>query len=85
MPRDGADAGDGSALSDLLYAMLLDIVQHHDPELGPVLRNEVKLSDCSPERLGRALRAQGIWFQLQSLAEQNAGMRARRGGRAQRR
>ena len=41
---------------------------------GPVLRHEVKLSECSPERLGHALRAQGIWFQLQSLAEQIAAM-----------
>ena len=76
--RDEAQAGDSSALAGLLYGMLLEIVQRHDPELGPILRNEVSLSECSPERLGRALRAQGIWFQLQSLAEQNAGMRARR-------
>jgi phosphoenolpyruvate carboxylase len=68
----------GTGLADLLYGMLLEIVQRHDPETGPVLRNEVKLSECTPERLGRALRAQGIWFQLQSLAEQNAAMRERR-------
>jgi phosphoenolpyruvate carboxylase len=67
-----------SGLADLLYGMLLNIVQRHDPQTGPVLRNEVKLSECTPERLGRALRAQGMWFQLQSLAEQNAAMRERR-------
>jgi len=77
-PRDSATDGDGSILAGLLYGMLLDIVQHHDPELGPVLRNQVTLSSCSPELLGRALRAQGIWFQLQSIAEQNAAMRQRR-------
>jgi phosphoenolpyruvate carboxylase len=77
-PPDRTLAGDGSAHAGLLYGLLLDIVQHHDPELGPVLRNEVKLGECSPERLGRALRAQGIWFQLQSIAEQNAAMRQRR-------
>ena len=76
-PREPT-GGDGSVLASLLYGMLLDIVQHHDPELGPVLRLEVKLSACSPELLGRALRAQGIWFQLQSIAEQNAAMRQRR-------
>jgi phosphoenolpyruvate carboxylase len=78
VPRDRAQPADGSALADLLYGMLLDIVQHHNPELGPVLRNEVKLSSCSPEGLGLALRAQGICFQLQSIAEQNATMRQRR-------
>ncbi len=78
VPRDAKQSGDGSALAGLLYDMLLDIVQHHDPEIGLVLRNEVQLSECSPERLGRALRAQGIWFQLQSIAEQNAAMRQRR-------
>jgi len=77
-PRDPAKGSDGSILASLLYRMLLDIVQHHDPELGPVLRHEVKLSACSPELLGRALRAQGMWFQLQSIAEQNAAMRQRR-------
>jgi len=76
--RDLPSGGAGNALASLLYGMLLDIVQHHDPELGPILRDEVKLSTCSPELLGRALRAQGIWFQLQSIAEQNAAMRARR-------
>jgi phosphoenolpyruvate carboxylase len=78
VPPDRGQADDGSALAGLLYGMLLDIVQHHDPELGPVLSNEVQLSQCSPERLGRALRAQGIRFQLQSIAEQNAAMRQRR-------
>jgi phosphoenolpyruvate carboxylase len=78
VPRDRAQAGDGAALAGLLYGMLLDIVQQHNPELGPVLRNEVKLSACSPEGLSLALRAQGIWFQLQSIAEQNATMRQRR-------
>jgi phosphoenolpyruvate carboxylase len=78
VPRDLARVSDGSVLAHLLYGMLLEIVQHHDPDLGPVLRGEVKLSACSPELLGRALRAQGIWFQLQSIAEQNAAMRQRR-------
>ncbi len=80
VPHDAEHArgDDGSVLAGLLYGMLLDIVQRHDPELTPVLRNAVKLSECSPERLGRALRAQGIRFQLQSIAEQNAAMRQRR-------
>jgi phosphoenolpyruvate carboxylase len=77
-PRDPVQGSDGSVLAGVLYGMLLDIVQHHDPELGPVLRHEGGLSACSPELLGRALRAQGIWFQLQSISEQNAAMRQRR-------
>ena len=35
-------------------------------------------AELSPELLARALQVQGIWFQLLSIAEQNAAMRRRR-------
>ena len=67
--------GDGAELAGVLFGMLLDVVETHDPELGPLLRGNAALPAFSPDALGRALRAQGIWFQLLSLAEQNAAMR----------
>ena len=36
------------------------------------------ISGFTPELMARALQAQGIWFQLLSIAEQNAAMRRRR-------
>ena len=70
-PRDG----DGKEQADLLFGILLDVVERHDPELIPLLRGQAALSGCTPGTLGRALQAQGIWFQLLSIAEQNAAMR----------
>jgi len=43
-----------------------------------VLRGERPPGELSPELLARALQVQGIWFQLLSIAEQNAAMRRRR-------
>jgi phosphoenolpyruvate carboxylase len=77
-PAESAQGAQDTAFDRLLFGALLDVVRCHDAELVPVLQAEIPLSDCSPDLLGRALRAQGIWFQLQSLAEQNAGMRQRR-------
>ena len=39
---------------------------------------EAPSPSATPEEIERGLRAQGIWFQLLSVAEQNAGMRRRR-------
>ena len=43
-----------------------------------MLRGERLPSSLSPELLARTLQVQGIWFQLLSIAEQNAAMRRRR-------
>jgi phosphoenolpyruvate carboxylase len=67
-----------SELSGLLFALLTDVAARHQPEIVPMLRNEVTDLRMAPELLGRALQAQGIWFQLLGIAEQNAAMRRRR-------
>ncbi len=64
--------------ADLLFRLLLDIAHRHQPEIEPVLRGGANISDFTPELMARALQAQGIWFQLLSIAEQNAAMRRRR-------
>src|SRR5438309_7850528 len=48
------------------------------PEIEPVLAGGAIPAGASPELLARAIQAQGIWFQLLSIAEQNAAMRQRR-------
>ncbi|MBU0603141.1 MAG: phosphoenolpyruvate carboxylase [Gammaproteobacteria bacterium] len=71
----------GSAFSEkaigLLFSLLREVVERHHPELVPVLSG-ASGTDLSPQMLGRAIQAQGILFQLLSIAEQNGAMRKRR-------
>ena len=64
----------------ILYELLLDVVRRHQPELEVVLKDgaDITISEFSPELMARALSVQGIWFQLLSIADQNATMRRRR-------
>jgi phosphoenolpyruvate carboxylase len=69
---------------ELLSGLLLDLVRRRQPELEPVLRGDQSAGDLSSELMARALQVQGIWFQLLSIAEQNAAMRRRRQTEAER-
>jgi phosphoenolpyruvate carboxylase len=62
----------------LLHGLLLDVVRARQPEIEPVLRGKAHVPQEDRNLLLRALQAHGIWFQLLSIAEQNAGMRRRR-------
>ncbi|HVQ11162.1 MAG TPA: phosphoenolpyruvate carboxylase, partial [Methyloceanibacter sp.] len=64
--------------AELLFGLLLDVVHRHQPEIEPLLKGGASVADFTPELMARALQAQGIWFQLLSIAEQNAAMRRRR-------
>ena len=63
---------------EILFQALVDVARRHEPELEDVLRGSANISEFTPEMLARALQVQGIWFQLLSIAEQNAAMRRRR-------
>jgi phosphoenolpyruvate carboxylase len=73
-----ADADYLGQVAGLLFTQLVDVIRAHQPELEPVLRGGPVDAAAPPEMLARAIQAQGIWFQLLSLAEQNAAMRQRR-------
>ncbi len=81
---ESSDAASASAAAyaqdvvELLSGLLLTLVRRRQPEVEPVLRGERAASALSPELLARTLQVQGIWFQLLSIAEQNAAMRRRR-------
>lgn len=62
----------------LLHACFLDVVRTHHPEIEPALKGEAVDPAAPPELVARAIQAQGMWFQLLSIAEQNAAMRQRR-------
>ncbi|HTS88265.1 MAG TPA: phosphoenolpyruvate carboxylase [Gemmatimonadales bacterium] len=67
-----------SEVAEQLFRLLLEVVRTRHPYLEPVLEGGVMDPGWSTDQLEACLRAQGIWFQLLSIAEQNAGMRRRR-------
>ncbi len=64
-------------VAELLFGHLVEVVKARQPGIETVLHGG-SLDLGNAERLEAGLRAQGIWFQLLSIAEQNAGMRRRR-------
>jgi phosphoenolpyruvate carboxylase len=83
-PAAASAAAYANEVVELLSGVLLSLVRRRQPELEPVLRGERSASELSPELMARALQVQGIWFQLLSIAEQNAAMRRRRQTEAER-
>ena len=65
-------------LSVQLHGLLLGVVRERLPQLEKVVGGEADAPLDDPELLSRSLQAQGIWFQLLSIAEENAAMRYRR-------
>ena len=76
VPRIGGISAKDAA--DILFDLLMDVVRQHQPEIEGVFEGGANISDFSPELMARALQAQGLWFQLLSIADQNAAMRRRR-------
>src|SRR5215469_3518004 len=62
----------------ILFELLLEVVRQHQREIEAVLKGGANIYGFTPELMARALQAQGIWFQLLTIAEQNAAMRRRR-------
>lgn len=62
----------------LLYQLLLEVLSAREPAVAAVLKGEQSVDPESRSQLLRVLQAQGIWFQLLNIAEENAGMRRRR-------
>ena len=77
-PAAASAAHYATEVAELLSGLLLDLVRRRAPDVEPVLRGERAPSELSPELMARTLQVQGIWFQLLSIAEQNAAMRRRR-------
>jgi len=81
-PTEDSIAADTAAYTSevvgLLHGLLLDVVRARQPEIEPVMKGKAPLPGSDRDLLLRTLQAHGIWFQLLSIAEQNAGMRRRR-------
>jgi phosphoenolpyruvate carboxylase len=83
-PAAASAAAYANEVVELLSGLLLTLVRERQPEVEPVLRGERPAAELSPELLARTLQVQGLWFQLLSIAEQNAAMRRRRQVEAER-
>jgi phosphoenolpyruvate carboxylase len=77
-PAAASAAAYANEVVELLSGLLLTLVRERQPEIESVLRGERPVSELSPELFARTLQVQGLWFQLLSIAEQNAAMRRRR-------
>lgn len=71
-------ARDGFSRAALLRQLYLSVFQRLQPDLIPLIEGELSFRGIGPALLSKALRAQGIWFQLLAIAEQNRDMRNRR-------
>ena len=81
MPVAAADARESPenfSRAELLFDLLVEVVQRYEPEVAAVLREERTTAGMPAALLARTLQAQGIWFQLLAIAEQNRDMRNRR-------
>src|SRR6202167_1249927 len=70
--------GGNFSRAELLFDLLVDVVQRYEPAVAAVLREERDTAGMPAVLLARTLQAQGIWFQLLAIAEQNRDMRNRR-------
>jgi phosphoenolpyruvate carboxylase len=73
-----SEAPGGFSRAELLFDLLIDVVERYEPAVAAVLRGGRTTAGMSVETLARTLQAQGIWFQLLAIAEQNRDMRNRR-------
>jgi phosphoenolpyruvate carboxylase len=77
-PLAASAAQYATEVAEQLFHLLLDVVRVRHGYLEQPLEGGPMDPTWTTEQLEACLRAQGIWFQLLSIAEQNAGMRRRR-------
>ncbi len=65
-------------VAEELFGLLVEVVRVRHPYLETALQGGPMDPAWTIDQLEACLRAQGIWFQLLAIAEQNAGMRRRR-------
>jgi len=78
MSETASTAPGNFSRSALLFDLLVGVLERYEPEVAAVLREERSTAGMPATLLARTLQAQGIWFQLLAIAEQNRDMRNRR-------
>jgi len=77
-PLAASAAQYATEVAEHLFSLLVGVVKVRHPYLESALAGGPMDPGWTTDQLEACLRAQGIWFQLLSIAEQNAGMRRRR-------
>ncbi len=65
-------------LVDLLYQQLLSVIRTRQPDIEPILEGKRDICSGTDQQILYILETFGIWFQLLSIAEQNAMVQQRR-------
>ena len=68
----------GKKVTSLLFDCFLRVIRIRCPEIEPILLGQQELRESNQDLLTFALQAYGIWFQLLSIADQNAYVKRRR-------
>jgi phosphoenolpyruvate carboxylase len=77
-PLAASAAQYATEVAEQLFQFLVEVVKVRHPYLESALEGAPMDPRWTTDQLEACLRAQVIWFQLLSIAEQNAGMRRRR-------
>ncbi len=65
-------------LVDLLYEQLLSVLRARQPDIETFIEGHKDIRESTDSQILYILEAHGIWFQLLSIAEQNANVQQRR-------
>ena len=65
-------------LVDLLYQQLLSVIRARQPGIENFIDGQEDIRNCADSQILYVLQTYGIWFQLLSIAEQNAMVQQRR-------
>ncbi len=74
-PLGASETDYAEEVIDLLAALFRDVIRVRNPEINPILDGDRSIPQGDRNILLRTLQAQGIWFRLLSIAEQNVEMR----------
>ncbi len=65
-------------LVEVLYQQLLSVIRARQPDIETYFDGKKDIRDCPSSKILYVLQTYGIWFQLLSIAEQNAMVQQRR-------
>ncbi|NNC68115.1 MAG: phosphoenolpyruvate carboxylase [Gammaproteobacteria bacterium] len=65
-------------LVELMYQQLLSVIRARQPDIETYFDGKKDIRDCPATKILYVLQTYGIWFQLLSIAEQNAMVQQRR-------
>ncbi len=77
-PQSAFDALAARDFKSLLFGLLLEVLETRQPAIAEALRSGRMPAEDDRESILRHSQAQGVWFQLLAIAEENQAMQDRR-------